>query len=112
VPVDLLQVINPMRPRTATIQGCLKVREEIEQAANLSITGLIGNANLIAETGVEDIYSGYEFVTGLSSESGLPLEFITVARDLLPAVDLSRFACPVLTIVRQLVPPWVKAGEL
>ncbi len=112
VPVHLLQVVNPMRPRTATIDGCLKIREEIEEAANLAITGLVGNANLIAETGVEDIYSGYEFVAGLSRESGLPLEFITVARELLPAVDLTRFACPVLTIVRQLVPPWLKAGEL
>jgi len=27
-------------------------------------------------------------------------------------VDASRFACPVLTIRRQLVPPWKKAGRL
>ena len=53
-----------------------------------------------------------DFVAELSRESGLPLEFITVGRELLPAVDLKRFACPVLTIVRQLVPPWLKAGNL
>ncbi len=112
VPVQLIQVVNPMRPQTATIDGCLKIRKEIETAANLTITGLIGNANLITETGVEDIYRGYDFVAELSRESGLPLEFVTVARELRPAVDLKRFACPVLTIVRQLVPPWLKAGNL
>lgn len=112
VPVQLLQVVNPMRPRTATIDGCLKIREDIEKAANLPITGLIGNANLITDTVVDVITSGFEFVAALSRESGLPLKFVTVARELLPAVDLTRIACPVLTISRQLVPPWLKAGDL
>lgn len=112
VPVDLLQVVNPMRPRTATIEDCLDVREEIEKAANLPISGLIGNANLITDTGLDVIYDGYEFVHQLSTESGLQLAFITVEQELIPAVDLGRFSCPVLTIVRQLVPPWLKAGEL
>ena len=112
VPVQLLQVVNPMRPRTATIEGCLAVREEIEKAANLPITGLIGNANLITDTGTDEIYVGYEFVRRLATESGLPLAFITVEQALMPAVDLQRFSCPVLAIVRQLVPPWLKAGEL
>ena len=111
VQVHLLQVVNPMRPQTATIEGCLKIREEIETAAHLTITGLIGNANLINETDTGEIYDGYEFVRKLSAESGLPLEFITVARDIMPRIELKRFACPVLTIDRQLVPPWLKAGN-
>jgi hypothetical protein len=37
---------------------------------------------------------------------------ITVAEELLPQVDASRFACPVLPIRRQLVPPWKKASRL
>ena len=111
VQVHLLQVVNPMRPATSTIEGCLKIREEIEKAAKLRITGLIGNANLINETGADEIYSGYEFVCRLAAESGLPLEFITVAGEILSRVELKRFACPVLTIARQLVPPWLKAAE-
>jgi hypothetical protein len=109
--VHLLQVVNPMRPQTSTIEGCLKIRQEIENAAKLRITGLIGNANLINETDADEIYSGYEFVRNLSDQSGLPLEFITVAGEILPGIELSRFSCPVLTIARQLVPPWLKAGE-
>jgi hypothetical protein len=112
VRVHLLQVVNPMRPQTGTIEGCLKIRAEIEEAARLKITGLIGNANLISETSTDDIYSGYEFVRKLSGESGLPLEFITIAKEILADVDQSRIGCPILSIARQLVPPWLKAGEL
>jgi hypothetical protein len=108
-PIRVLQVVNPLRPFTETYEGCLKVRKEIEQAAKLAVDGIIGNANLIDETSADDIYEGYEFVNGLSEQSGLTLEFITVARELLPVIDKQRFSCPVLPIERQLVPPWKKA---
>lgn len=107
--VEMLQVINPLRPATESIDGCLKIRGEIEKAAQIKITGFIGNANLIDETAMADIYSGYEFVQTLAEQSGLPLQFITVSRELLPQTDLQRFSCPVLGIDRQLVPPWKKA---
>jgi len=77
----------------------------------LKITGLIGNANLIDETDADTIIDGYEFVCELAETSGLKLEFITVARELMPAVDLKRIGCPVLPISRQLVPPWLKAKD-
>ena len=107
--VRVLQVVNPLRPFTETQEGCLKIRKEIEQAAQLAVNGIIGNANLIDETSAAEIYDGYEFVSALSEQSGLALEFITATRELLPAVDMQRFACPVLPIDRQLVPPWKKA---
>ena len=109
--VHMLQVVNPLRPQTTTVEGCLKIRDEIEKAAHLTISGLIGNANLIDETGIEEIYSGYDFLQKISAASGLPLEFITVAQELLPDIEIQRFTCPVLTIARQLVPPWKEAGD-
>lgn len=109
--VHMLQVVNPLRPQTSTLQGCLKIRRAIEKAAKLKITGLIGNANLIDETGLEDIYSGYEFVQSVAEESGLPLEFITAPKQLISKIDTKRFSCPLLPIARQLVPPWLKASQ-
>jgi hypothetical protein len=109
--MHMLQVVNPLRPQTSTVSGCVTMRKEIEKAAQLTITGLIGNANLIDETSAEDIYSGYEFVQNVSQESGLPLEFVTVSQELLPEIDMKRFSCAVLPIARQLVPPWLKASE-
>jgi hypothetical protein len=110
--VNMLQVVNPFRPFTDTATGCLKVKAEIEAASRMTVTGFIGNANLIDETTPKEIYKGYDFVTGLSKDSGLPLEFITVAAELLSDIDLRRFSCPVLVIERQLVPPWKKAAKL
>jgi hypothetical protein len=107
--VRMLQVFNPARPFTDTVEGCLKIKTEIERASKMTINGIIGNPNLIEETTAADIYSGYEFGLALSDESGLPLEFITVETDLWPEIDMSRFTCPVLPIYRQLVPPWKKA---
>jgi len=111
VDVRLLQVVNPLRPQTATVEGCLKIKNAIEAAAKLTITGLIGNANLIDETGAREIYDGHDFLLKLSAASGLPLEFITVARELLPVIDIQQFSCPVLPIARQLVPPWKAAAN-
>jgi len=110
--VHMLQVVNPYRPFTDTVAGCLRMRDQIEKASKMTITGIVGNANLIDETTVEGIYKGYDFVKTLSDQSRLPLEFITASVELLPEIDVERFSCPVLPIERQLVPPWKKAVEL
>jgi hypothetical protein len=110
--VHMFQVVNPYRPFTETVAGCLKIRDQIEKASKMSITGIAGNANLIDETKAEHIYKGYDFVKTLSDHSGLPLEFITASEELLPEINVERFSCPVLPIERQLVPPWKKAVRL
>ena len=107
----MLQVINPMRPHTDTVAGCLEIKAEIEAASRLTINGIIGNANLIDETTAEDINRGYEFVLNVSQRSGLPLRFVAMTRHLMRQVDTGAFECPVLMIERQLVPPWLKAGQ-
>ncbi len=110
--IHMLQVVNPFRPFTETIRGCLTIRDEIETSSKMTINGIIGNANLMDNTTPENIYDGYDFVESLSAESGLPLKFITVAEELLPDIDVNRFSCPVLQISRQLVPPWKSAKKL
>lgn len=109
---QMLQVVNPLRPETGSLAGCFHLRREIETAARMAVTGWIGNANLIDETTPQDIYRGYEFVRQLSDASGLPLMFITAAAELLPLIAQERFACPVLAIARQLVPPWKNASAM
>ena len=108
--VHMIQVVNPFRPFTETIPGCLKMCEEIEKASKMKITGIAGNANMIDETKTDDIYSGYDFMRSLSEENNLPLEFITVPLELLPEINAEYFSCPILPIGRQLVPPWKKAA--
>ncbi len=111
-PARMLQVVNPFRPFTDTVEGCLKIRTEIEKAARKPVSGIIGNANMIDSTTPETIYKGYEFAETLSEAWDLPLEFVTVATDLMGEVDTDRFFCPVLPVRRQLVPPWKHAVKI
>lgn len=106
--VNVIQVINPFRPFTETVEGCLKIKGEIERASKLRVTGFAGNANLINETTVENIYNGYDFVAGLARQTDLPLLFVTVARKMLDKIRMERFDCPLLILDRLLVPPWLK----
>ena len=110
--VEMLQVINPFRPFTADVNGCLAMRDRIEAASRLKITGLIGNAHFLEDTGVDDIMEGYELVAAVSEASDLPLAFITAALNLIPELEKKRLACPILPIKRQLIPPWKVAAKL
>ncbi len=104
----MLQVINPYRPFTDTLKGCIEIKEGIEKVSGMRISGIIGNANLINDTTIDIINKGYEFVSMVSNNTGLSLEFITIPSLLSGKVDMKRFSCPVLTLRRQLVPPWIK----
>jgi hypothetical protein len=104
--VQMLQVINPFRPFTEDVKGCLKIKQEIEKSSKVKITGLVSNSNMIDETTPEHIYKGYNLLKEISEATGLKMEFITASSHLMPQLELDRFTCPVLEINRKLVPPW------
>ncbi len=106
--VSMLQVVNPYRPGTATTQGCLAMRAAIEGKAKLAVTGWIGNAHMLDETGWEHVQYGYRFMCALASESGLPVRFVTAPAHLSAQAGQAQWNCPILPIHRQLVPPWQK----
>jgi hypothetical protein len=110
--VNMLQVVNPFRPFTGSIEACKKIKQEIETASKLKMAGVVGNANLIDETLAEHIYEGYDFTLAYARECGLKLEFITVPATTYAEIEAGRFECPVLKIKRQLVPPWKSVVSL
>jgi hypothetical protein len=107
--IHMLQVINPFRPFTENVEGCIRIKEEIEKSSKLKVTGLVGNANLINETVSNHIYKGYDFLKEVSEETGLKLEFITASSDLISRLNPNYFSCPVLEIKRKMLPPWKRA---
>lgn len=109
-PYRMLMVVNPFRPHTSSLPGCQKIMGEIESASGMRIDGIIGNANLIEETTAATIREGYAFVSDLAAQTGLPIEFVTVADSLRPALDENGIGCPILPLRRQLLPPWMKKG--
>ena len=79
---DALLVLNPYRPETRTVEGTLEIIKEIEAAGKLPFTGIVNNANLGDETTTVDVLKGLEFARRVSEESGLPLAFTSVRKDL------------------------------
>jgi hypothetical protein len=110
--VQVLQVINPNRPYTDTVDGCLKIRAAIEAKAKMRVTAIVGNANLMEATRAADIHAGYDFADRVAAAGRIPLAFVTVPTALLTRLDKKRIQCPVLAIKRQLVPPWKRAESL
>lgn len=110
--VQVLQVVNPFRPNTGTVERCLAMRGAIESASRLKVTGWVGNPHLMDETAAAHIEQGYDLMGALVAASGLPLAFMAVADGLRQAVAIDAMACPVLTIRRQMVPPWRRPAQL
>ena len=108
--VEMLQVINSFRPFTADVNGCLVMRDRIEAASRLKVTGLIGNAHLLDDTTAEDVLQGYKLVADVSAASDLPIAFITAAAGLVDPVRAAGVTCPVLPIERQMAMPWMKGA--
>ena len=111
-PMKMLQVVNPYRPNTDSVDGCMRMRNAIESSSRLKVTGWVGNANLIEETTAAHVSFGVEFMASLSDASGLAVEFVTVPRDLLVQTQAMQVPWPVLPIDRQLVPPWTRAAKM
>jgi hypothetical protein len=109
---QVLQVINPHRPYTETVSGCLKMREAIESKSKMKITGIVGNANLMEATRPQDILTGYDFARRVATAGNIPLVFITASAGLLTRIDKRSIHCPVLAVRRQLVPPWKRADAI
>jgi len=103
----LLQVINRSRPFTDTVEGCLRMRSQIETSSRLLVSGLVSNTHLIDETTPEVVEDGYRFACEVGEAAGLPVEIVVVPSWLADEVDMGLFTAPVLVIDRQMNPPWV-----
>ncbi len=110
--IQMLQVINPLRPFTQTAAGCLRIQKEIQESAKLNITGLVSNANLIDDTTPDIIYQGADLLREVSAISGLEITFVTASTRLMPQLDMDRIGCPVLPIERKLAPPWKRTQPM
>ncbi len=109
---DMLQVVNGYRPFTDTVEGTVAITREIEAAARLSVTGVVGNPHLMEETTLDTILNGYAFTCDVAQELGLPVLFITCPEALIDALSPDAVACPVLPIRQRLLPPWKRRQAL
>ncbi len=100
-------VVNPYRPRSASIDMITGMYHAISQKARISPDHLICNANLGDETTIDDILSGYETVKKCSDILGIPVLFVCAPKSL--AQNLSeRIDTGVFPVCRYLKPEWME----
>ena len=84
---EMLLVVNPYRPLTGTEADLEEIVREIETAARVPFTGIVNNANLGAETTLEDVEKSLPFVQEASQKLGLPIKMTAVRRSLFLAAE-------------------------
>ncbi|UCE62197.1 MAG: hypothetical protein JSU63_10895 [Phycisphaerales bacterium] len=105
-PCVMLQVLNAKRPFTETVEGCLRIRREIEAASRLRVTGLVSNTHLLDETDAGTVFDGLRLARDVEEASGLPVSFVTADENMRNSFDTEAAGCPVLWIKRRMLPPW------
>lgn len=106
-----VQIVNPFRPFTANVEGCLDMRAKIEKASTLKITHWAINPHLLNETEPEHIMRGYKLGLELEKATGLPLLFMAVTQKMLAQINPGDIKCPVLDFTRKLGLPWDKKED-
>ncbi|MBD3165312.1 cobalamin biosynthesis protein CbiA [bacterium] len=120
-PHDMVFVLNQNRPFTETIDGAMRLMDEIEAASRIPITAIVGNTHLMEETDLEMVKQGAEFALEAGEKRGVPVRFVSAPVTELHKVGLMEnphldvkgliepdgFGVPVLPLKRIMLPPWL-----
>lgn len=80
---EAFMVVNKFRPETNSLSGVLSVMEEIERAGKIKFTALVNNSNLGVETTINEILEGESFCKEIKKNTGIPLKFTSIRKDLI-----------------------------
>lgn len=78
----LYYVVNRYRFLTQTAQDTVELLRDIERASKIKATAIINNSNLGAGTAVKDVLASMPYAGEVARQSGLPVAFTTVKRDI------------------------------
>lgn len=87
---ELLCVVNFSRPETGTPERAEAYLREIEHSAGLTVTGLVGNTHLCADTATEDVLRGARLTEALSAATGIPVRYYAFDERLAGGLQLPR----------------------
>ncbi len=116
-------VLNKNRPFTDTVDGAMRLMDEIEAASKLKVTHITGNTHLMEDTTVAMAQEGAAFCAEAAERRGVDPGFVTCpatelvkaklldpeqARQVKGLLDLDGFSgIPVLPLKRIMLPPWL-----
>ena len=109
---SLVAIVNAFRPQTSTSEGIEAMIRSIESVSGLKVSAIISNAHFMAETTVEDVYSGYRTACEAALRMNLPVAFVGVPEDAMEEAKL-RFRgenVPLWPVSRYILLPWERGG--
>jgi hypothetical protein len=107
---EMYFVVNPYRPFMDVVSGIEGAVRAIERGAQLRVTGLVSNPNLMSESSYELFIRGHRLVEQASRQLDLPLAFAAVSQDLSPKADQKQLSIK-LMIIHRYLPMFDPAGE-
>ncbi len=76
--IDLLYTVNIFRPETANADLIIKAIAKLEGEAQLKVTGLINNTNLMHLTTLEEVLEGEKVLQEVSKKLNIPIIYTVV----------------------------------
>lgn len=104
-PYELWMVINPFRPDTNNLALISEMKERLERASRLQVTGLIDNTNMGVVTSSEDRRYGRRLIHEAAEAWNLPILWRTLSEDCPP--EAQDDGVPVFPIKLYLRPDWL-----
>jgi hypothetical protein len=80
-------VVNCFRPETRTVEGVMKILDEIRSSSKMDVDYIINNSHLMDKTTDSDIITGYEFARVVSNKTGIPIAFHSVMKENLEKIE-------------------------
>ncbi len=122
IPYEMFFVLNMNRPFTDTVDGAMRLIDEIEAASRLEVTAIAGNTHLMDETDLDMVKRGADFSLEVGAKRGIDVRFVTapehhlvkagIIQELndesyLRTVEVPDISVPVLSLRRIMLPPWL-----
>ncbi|MDI6870504.1 MAG: hypothetical protein QME79_03945 [Bacillota bacterium] len=107
--VAFLLVVNPFRPFTGDAPAIAATGAALAAAADLDLTGVVANPQLLDQTTEDQVIRGYQEVARAAGELGIPVAWAAARAELCPSLA-RRLPVPVFAIQRFLRPPWERSS--
>jgi hypothetical protein len=105
---EMFFVVNPFRPFMDSVHAIARAIQEVETSARLSVSALVSNPNLMAQSSLAVFQEGHAIVRAASRDLNLPIAF-AAADESLYAQVLERFSdidlLPICRFFRMFDPP-------
>lgn len=103
---SLYFVVNTRRPMTDSAEKIESMLREVEAGANIKVSGIVSNTNLLGATRPHDVLEGLALVEKVSKKTGIPVAFACGFRESLEGIGETAGGIPLFRMDKHIRLPW------